>query len=260
MTPLREAMGVIHNPPLEEERTCHDHGAYAAKCYLGAVWTGCPKCREAEQARQAEELAAKARQAKRQEWLDRIGGAGIPERFRDRTLATFEATTEGQRRALAFATAYAEGFPEALRTGRCAMFVGRPGTGKTHLAAGIGLRVIGKHGATVLFTTTLRAIRRVKDTWVKGSKESESSAIEALAFPDLLIMDEVGLQYGSDAEKLILFDVLNERYERRKPCLLISNLRLDGVRSYLGDRIWDRLREGGGEAIPFDWQSRRGAA
>ena len=111
---------------------------------------------------------------------------------------------------------------------------------------------------TVLFTTVMRAIRRVKDTWSRESRESETQAIAALVFPDLLILDEIGVQFGSDTERLILFDVLNERYEKRRPTLLLSNLNIDEVKAYLGERVFDRLREDGGEAIVFDWASWRG--
>ena len=112
---------------------------------------------------------------------------------------------------------------------------------------------------TALFTTTLRAIRRIKDSWRHGGGETESTAIAALVFPDLLILDEVGIQFGTDAEKMLLFDVLNDRYEKRRPTLLLSNLTLSEVRGYLGERVFDRLREDGGEVVVFDWASHRGA-
>lgn len=54
--------------------------------------------------------------------------------------------------------------------------------------------------------------------------------------------------------------MLNERYEKRRPTLMLSNLGLDDVRAFLGDRIFDRLREDGGESIVFDWESYRGKA
>jgi len=136
--------------------------------------------------------------------------------------------------------------------------VGRPGTGKTHLAVGIGLQIMERNNRTVLFTTVMRAVRRVKDTWGKSGSETETKAIAALAFPDFLILDEVGLQFNSDTERLILFDVLNDRYEKRRPTLLMSNLPVGEVGEYLGERIMDRLREDGGEFIPFDWESHRG--
>lgn len=87
----------------------------------------------------------------------------------------------------------------------------------------------------------MRAIRRVKDTWSRDSRESETDAIAALVFPDLLILDEVGVQFGSDTEKLILFDVLNERYEKRRPTLMLSNLGLDDVRAFLGERAFSTV-------------------
>ena len=42
--------------------------------------------------------------------------------------------------------------------------------------------------------------------------------------PDLLILDEVGVQFGSETEKMILFEIINGRYEQLKPTIVISNL------------------------------------
>ncbi|WP_310625784.1 ATP-binding protein [Limnohabitans sp.] len=186
-------------------------------------------------------------------------------------MKSFVAESDSQKRALAFAKTYADEFDKVLKTGRSAVFVGKPGTGKTHLSAGIGLRIMHRDNRTVLFSSVLRAVRRVKESWRRDSAETESQAIAALVFPDLLILDEVGQQFGSDTEKLILFDVLNERYEKRKPTLLLANVPLDdylknpsdkekspGLKSFLGERIIDRLREDGGEIVPFDWESMRG--
>lgn len=58
-------------------------------------------------------------------------------------------------------------------------------------------------------------------------------------------------------EKLLLFEILNERYERRRPTILITNLPIDEVSAYLGARVFDRLREDGGEFISFTWESYR---
>lgn len=237
---------------------CAVHGPYESRCHFGAVWSQCPACAVESAARQQARREAGEREERRLAWQRRLGEAGIPERFRNRTLQSFVAETEAQARALAFATDYAERFDDVLATGRSALFIGRPGTGKTHLAVGIGLRLMHRDGRAVLFTTVMRAIRRVKDTWGRQSRESETQAIAALVFPDLLILDEVGAQFGSDTERLILFDVLNERYEKRRPTLLLSNLTVDEVQGYLGERVFDRLREDGGEAVTFDWPSWRG--
>ena len=67
----------------------------------------------------------------------------------------------------------------------------------------------------------------------------------------------MGVQYGSDAEKIALFDVLNERYDSRMPTIFISNLDKNGVAESLGERVFDRLREDNGRVIAFKWESER---
>lgn len=243
-----------------EQRTCPAHGEYTARNWVRNVWSQCPTCSAEADARERAKAEMAEREAKLAAWQQRIGGAGIPERFQDRTLANFVATTDAQRHALTIATEYAEGFDaKAAKTGQSLLFIGKPGTGKTHLAVAIGMHLLHRR-RPVLFTTVQRAIRRIKDTWARGSEESESQAIASMVYPDLLILDEVGVQFGSEFEKNMLFDILNERYEKRRPTLLMSNMPVEKVREYLGDRVYDRLREDGGKYVPFEWQSHRGAA
>lgn len=236
---------------------CDRHGDYQSLNYLGRVWSRCPACTDEEKARIEAQEREQELGRKRHQWAKALGFSAIPERFQDRTLSSYEATTRDQKHALQFAQRYADGFDDVLLTGRCALFLGRPGTGKTHLAIGIALSIM-ERGHSALFVTAQRAIRRVKDTWRRGSDETETQAVAALVYPDLLILDEIGVQHGSDTEKLILFDVLNERYEQRKPTVLLSNLPIDEVKLYLGERIFDRIREDGGEYVAFTWDSHRG--
>lgn len=256
---LKAALEAIRRPESKAAH-CEKHGAFESRKLFGAVWSRCKQCADEheaeERARQAELMIENQRRA----WQQKIGRAGIPERFRDRDLASYVAKTDGQRRALKFAQSYAEGFDKVSRSGQSALFIGKPGTGKTHLAIGIALHVMREHKRNALFLTVMRAIRGIKETWRKDSEMSEADAIEDLVFPDLLILDEVGIQFGSEAEKLLLFDVLNERYERRRPTLMLSNLTAPEVAAYLGERVMDRLREDGGQVVVFDWASHRGAA
>lgn len=244
----------------KEAHTCATHGAFTSTYLRGPkIWTGCPTCSrmKAEQEDRKEREKAKA-EASQRRWHERIGFSGIPERFQDRTLESFVADTERQHSALAFAKAYADDFARIRRTGRSAIFSGKPGTGKTHLACGIALHAMKEHGARVLFMTVQRALRSIKNTYAKGSEVSESEAIDRLVAPDLLILDEVGVQFGSDFERNTLFDVLNERYEKRKPTIFLSNLTKDELAAFLGERVMDRLREDGGTVISFTWDSHRG--
>lgn len=236
---------------------CDKHGDYESRNVFGGVWSRCPVCMDEDNEARKREDADRAAIEKARVWQMRLGEAGIPDRFHNRTLANYIATNAGQKSSLAFAMEYAGGFDVAQKTGRSAIFCGKPGTGKTHLAVGIGLHAMTL-GKLVLFTTVQRAVRRVKDSWRKDSQESETDVIDMLVEPDLLILDEIGVQFGSDFEKNLMFDILNERYEKSRPSLLLSNLTAQEVKAFLGERVYDRLREDGGKCIPFDWASHRG--
>lgn len=247
---------LLKTQPAKQE-VCTKHGDYESKNIFGQVWSGCQEC-AAEQRIAAEHARAEMEERERQQaWIRQLGAADIPERFRTRTLTSYKATTAGQKRALMFATEYAEQFSLVCETGRSAIFCGMPGTGKTHLAIGIALHVMGLK-KSAMFTTVQRMIRRAKDAWRKDSEESESDVIDMLVYPSLLIIDEIGVQFGSEFEKNFMFDLLNERYEKRRPTILLSNLTAPEIKTFLGDRIYDRLREDGGQCVSFDWASYRG--
>ncbi len=242
----------------QKEKHCPKHGYYVSTNYIGDYWTECPECMTlVKKKKEDEEKLKYIRQEQeriQRRWMGKINTALIPERFKDRTLDSYIAKTSNQKTALAFAKEYAENFDEVMKTGRSVVFCGRVGTGKTHLAVGIALSIMKQHSP--LFTTVQRLVRRVKDSW-RTKEETESEVIEAFASPDLLILDEIGVQFGSEFEKQILFDVLNERYEKLKPSILLSNIPKEQLGEYLGERVTDRLRENGGKMIPFDWDSYR---
>ena len=243
-----------------KEVLCIKHNvAYTSTNYIGDHWTECPKCmieiRDAEAKKQIERDKQAALEREQRRWAAKIGSAAIPERFKDRTLDSYVAKTSGQKKALAFAKEYADNFDQVMRTGRSAVFVGKVGTGKTHLAVGIALSIMQQQKSPV-FVTVQRLIRRVKDSW-RTKEETETEVINAFALPDLLILDEVGVQFGSEFEKQVLFDVLNERYEKLKPSILLSNIPSEQLSDYLGERVTDRLRENGGALIGFNWDSYR---
>jgi DNA replication protein DnaC len=238
----------------DRKETCATHGEYVSRNVFGKVWSKCPDCAAIEKAERDQEEAEKIADEKRRAWQKKLGQADIPERFHTRTLTSYKIENDGQRRAHRFATAFAEQFSNAK--GRSAIFCGSPGTGKTHLAVGIGLHIMAR-GDMAMFTTVQRAVRRVKDSWRKDSTESESDVIKLMVEPALLILDEVGVQFGTEFEKNLMFDILNERYEKQRSTILLSNLTAQEVKSFLGDRVFDRLREGGGQCVPFTWESHR---
>jgi DNA replication protein DnaC len=188
-----------------------------------------------------------------------MGRAAIPPRFVNRSLRNYTADTDGQKRALSVCQRYAATFTKdggAKENGTCLILAGNPGTGKTHLAAGVANYLL-ENGSTAVYSTAMTAIRAIRETWQNKTGKTESQVIQDFVKPDLLILDEIGVQHGTEAEKLHLFDLINARYEAVKPTLIISNLELDAVEQFIGERAFDRLREGGGKAVSFDWGSSR---
>lgn len=235
---------------------CGQHGEYSS-LKLAHGWSGCVACDQAaELASLATEHEAWRRELGARAWQARLGRAAIPERFADRRLSTYQPTCPKAQHALQLARRYADNFGAVRKSGTCLIFCGDVGTGKTHLAVGIAHEVL-EQGGQAVFSSVARAMRSVKETFNKGSERTEAQALRDLIEPDLLILDEVGVQYGTDAEKLILFEIINGRYESARPTILISNLAIGELERYLGARAVDRLREGGGKVVVFDWQSYR---
>lgn len=239
---------------------CPEHGDYESRrvTLMGRPmpWSGCPECDRIEgEQRDRERVAAEKRES-HMRFLSRVNAAAIPARFKDRSFASFVADSEGKRTALKAAESFASSFDERRKEGATMVFSGLPGTGKSHLAIAVCLAVM-EVGATAQYLNALDAIRLVRSTWARGSEQSETEVMRGLARVDLLVIDEVGAQYGSEGEQVILFDIINRRYQDLMPMILLTNQGKDGFRQYLGDRAFDRLREAG-KWVAFDWESHRG--
>jgi len=185
--------------------------------------------------------------------------SGIPPRYTTRTVDNFVADTDKKQKALASVKNYVEKIDKVCEYGTSMIMTGGVGTGKTHLASAIGNSFIGK-GKAVAFMTVSTMFRRIRETYNQNSSKTEQEVINDLRKVDLLILDEIGVQKGSESEEHLLFEVLNERYCYYKPTILMSNLTAEEISGYVGARVIDRLKEGGGRLVIFDWESYRSKA
>jgi len=251
-------LGEIIKSMPDRKEECPIHGEYVSSNPFGNIWTKCPECSRIEKERQSEEERIQKDREKALRWQSKLKTSMIPDRFKDKRLDTYIADTPEKQYALNVVKTYAVDFEAARANGSCLVLCGKPGTGKTHLASGAAIHVI-ENGYTALFITVMSAMRRIKATWDRNSDETESDAISVLCSPDLLVLDEIGIQTGSETEQNLIFSIINDRYESRKPTIVISNLNAKGVRDFLGERSFDRLREDGGQLIVFTWESYRGS-
>ncbi len=177
--------------------------------------------------------------------------AGISKRNLYKTFDDYICTNEGQTKAKNDCVRYVENFP----TDKSLIMVGGVGTGKTLLASAMLDALVDKYDCSIIKVIDL--IRHLKASWSKDSDTTEEDIIACYCKMDLLILDEVGSQFGSDTEKLFIFDIIDGRYQDMKPTILISNLDIAGIKDVIGERCVDRLREGGGSMIAFNWESSR---
>jgi len=266
-------------PPKQIENTvfefiqavCDKHGAFEQRCRKMSIGFGgkemvtkseCKKCLEEKLARLKSDEDSFARRRRESEIMRLMGNLNLPQRFAHSTLDNYEPTNQDAARCLKLCKAYAAKWADRRKQGGGMVMCGKPGTGKNHLALAIAKHVINEHQQSSMFTTALRVARAFKSTWGKNAERTEYEVISAYTDPDLLIIDEVGVQFGSEAEKLILFEVINTRYEQMKPTILISNLPLEELTAFIGERVIDRMNDGGGCTLAFTWDSyrSRGAA
>lgn len=137
---------------------------------------------------------------------------------------------------------YAERFKETLeegeRQGRGLLLLGQVGTGKTWLACAIANMVIDE-GYTALFTSFNRIYNRLMESF-----EGKEEVMEELVKPDLLILDDLGVERGTEYMQEVVFSVLDKRINSLKPMIITTNLtkkELEETRVLSSQRIYDRV-------------------
>lgn len=236
-----------------------DNPVYLKAIGKGPHWVALP-CEACERARMLREMDDRRKEAARNRLNTVLVNSMLRERFIDKTFDNFipfGKAAERQLRVLSIAKDFAGAFQHHHRAGTWLLFMGSAGTGKSHLCAAIMNQVI-REGFTALYTKTPRLLREVKDTFNRESEITQSEIVTRLGAIDLLVIDEVGIQFGTVTERMILYEILDLRYEAMRPVILTTNITdLKSLERLLGERIIDRLFEGESKIVLFEWESYR---
>ena len=185
-------------------------------------------------ARDEEVAKLEEKQAQRDK-LERYEKSGVPERYFNESLDTYKINNEMQATAAKAAT----NFLYAVKCGefKSLVLIGNAGTGKTHLACAIIREAGGKYRTA---PEIVEEMRRAKSF---TAAETEAEIIDYYGRVKLLVIDEIGRGISATDEKYMIYQLVNARYNTRKPTVLISNLGKSDFLQYIGVAAADRLVE-----------------
>lgn len=165
-----------------------------------------------------------------------IRESGLSALLEDYRLDNYETPEPWQESALAKARQYAED------PGKSWFYIyGLPGTGKSHLCTGIcgALLESGHDVRYMLWRDVSRELKAVVN----------DTAFNELAAPykrcAVLYIDDFLKGGSGDADKRLAFELLNSRYNSRRPTLISSELSIDAVLDWdeaIGSRIYERAK------------------
>ena len=177
--------------------------------------------------------------------------------FRDpqKTLDNFDFTfNKKMNRSLVFDLATAN-FVAKHEDG---LFLGPPGTGKSHLAQAIGQAAI-QQGYRVIYREAHKLIENLADASLDGTRKEQ---MELFSTIPLLIIDDLGMRKLPSTAAEDLLEIVMRRYERAST-VLTSNRPIDDWGKLLGDTaavtaMLDRLLHHGHvlKCGPRSWRTK----
>lgn len=113
-------------------------------------------------------------------------------------------------------------FPSVPKPGL--MFLGPPGTGKTHLAVAV-LRGLIARGFEGVFYDFQNLLDRIRSGYDQASGTMDKEAYRTALETDVLLLDDLGAHRVTDWVEDTITSIVTHRCNNRKPTIITTNLR-----------------------------------
>lgn len=117
---------------------------------------------------------------------------------------------------------------------------GATGIGKTHLCLAIA-RGVTEQGFGVVYGSVQPLIRRLEAEHF-GREQGDSE--EQLISCDLLVLDDLGMEFDTPFSRACLYNILNARLLEGRPTVVSTNLSISAMKERYGDQIASRISGG----------------
>lgn len=145
---------------------------------------------------------------------------------------------------LEYCKRYAQGFSET--SGQTLLFIGKTGTGKTHLSSAIARQVI-ERGFSVMYDSSSNIFRAFeddqfnKDRFRHSRGEAFEPRSEKYMNTDLLVIDDLGTEFITQFTVSCLYNLINTRQNKGLSTIISTNFSPDEISRKYEDRLYSRL-------------------
>ena len=155
---------------------------------------------------------------------------------------------------------FASGFREG--EGQTLLFIGKTGTGKTHISSAIAKQVI-ERGFSVIYDSSTNIFRAFeedqfgKDRFRYSRDESHEPHAEKYMTADLLIIDDLGTEFITQFTVSCLYNLINTRQNKGLSTIVSTNFSPEEISRKYEDRLYSRLLGSETTVLPFVGRDHR---
>lgn len=143
-------------------------------------------------------------------------------------------------KAYAAAREFVENCEARESAGLGLLFIGPVGSGKTFLAACIANALI-ERDKRVLFLVVPDLLDELRATFSNKGEFSEIDLLDTAREIPILVLDDLGAHNYTEWTRNRIYSIINFRLNQQLPTVITSNLSLEDMENYLGDRTTSRL-------------------